>query len=107
MSSANIKVRAQNFGRFLSNTVIPNIGAFIARGITYPPGVLHRAVYTYALDIKRDVSQTGLANDYLPATVADWLYRQSEMVGVIVGVGGLAIKRFDRLIDGKIKKRCW
>ncbi len=30
MLSPDIKVKVQNFGRFLSNMVMPNIGAFIA-----------------------------------------------------------------------------
>ncbi len=33
MFSPDAKVRVQNFGRFLSNMVMPNIGAFIAWGI--------------------------------------------------------------------------
>ena len=33
MFSPDAKVRIQNFGRFLSNMVMPNIGAFIAWGI--------------------------------------------------------------------------
>jgi len=33
MFSPDIKVKVQNFGRFLSNMVTPNIGAFIAWGI--------------------------------------------------------------------------
>jgi PTS system mannitol-specific IIC component len=33
MFSPDIKVKVQNFGRFLSNMVMPNIGAFIAWGI--------------------------------------------------------------------------
>ncbi len=33
MFSPDVKVKVQNFGRFLSNMVMPNIGAFIAWGI--------------------------------------------------------------------------
>lgn len=33
MLSPDTKVKVQNFGRFLSNMVMPNIGAFIAWGI--------------------------------------------------------------------------
>ena len=33
MLSPDIKVKVQNFGRFLSNMVMPNIGAFIAWGL--------------------------------------------------------------------------
>lgn len=32
MLSANAKLKVQSFGRFLSNMVMPNIGAFIAWG---------------------------------------------------------------------------
>ena len=32
MLSPDTKVKIQNFGRFLSNMVMPNIGAFIAWG---------------------------------------------------------------------------
>ena len=32
MTTSNIKLKVQNFGRFLSNMVMPNIGAFIAWG---------------------------------------------------------------------------
>lgn len=31
--SSDIKIKVQSFGRFLSNMVMPNIGAFIAWGI--------------------------------------------------------------------------
>ncbi len=34
MFSPDIKVKVQNFGRFLSNMVMPNIGAFIAWGLS-------------------------------------------------------------------------
>ncbi len=30
--SSDIKIKVQSFGRFLSNMVMPNIGAFIAWG---------------------------------------------------------------------------
>ena len=33
MLSPDIKVKGQNCGRFLSNMVMPNIGAFIAWGV--------------------------------------------------------------------------
>ncbi len=33
MVTSNIKLKVQNFGRFLSNMVMPNIGAFIAWGL--------------------------------------------------------------------------
>lgn len=35
MLSANAKVKIQSVGRFLSNMVMPNIGAFIAWGFYY------------------------------------------------------------------------
>ncbi len=42
MVSAQTKLRIQNFGRFLSNMVMPNIGAFIAWGLL--PHYLFRQV---------------------------------------------------------------
>ncbi|MGG7125731.1 PTS mannitol transporter subunit IICBA, partial [Salmonella enterica subsp. enterica] len=42
--SSEIKIKVQSFGRYLSNMVMPNIGAFIAWGIItalfIPPGWL-------------------------------------------------------------------
>ena len=42
--SSSVKVKVQSFGRFLSNMVMPNIGAFIAWGYH------HRTVYSNWLD---------------------------------------------------------
>lgn len=67
--SSDIKIKVQSFGRFLSNMVMPNIGAFIAWGIItalfIPTGWLPN----------RDAGEAGRADDHLSPAAADRLYR--------------------------------
>lgn len=124
MSTNNLKVGVQSFGRFLSGMVMPNIGAFIAWGL-----------------ITAFFIPTGwLPNETLAALVGPMIlyllplligYTGGKMVGgergavagaistmgVIVGtdipmflgamiagpLGGLIIKKFDEQIHGKVK----
>ncbi len=124
MSSSDIKVRAQNFGRFLSNMVMPNIGAFIAWGIITalfiptgwtPNATLAKLVgpmITYLLPLLIGYTGGRLAGGERGGVVG-----AITTMGVIAGadipmfmgammagpLGGWAIKRFDRMVDGKIK----
>ncbi|MEN3261831.1 PTS mannitol transporter subunit IICBA [Sodalis endosymbiont of Spalangia cameroni] len=124
MSSSDIKVRVQNFGRFLSNMVMPNIGAFIAWGIITalfiptgwtPNATLAKLVapmITYLLPLL-----IGYTGGRMVGGERGGVVGAITTMGVIAGadmpmflgsmiagpLGGWAIKRFDRLVDGKIK----
>lgn len=124
MSSTDIKVRVQNFGRFLSNMVMPNIGAFIAWGIITalfiptgwtPNATLAKLVapmITYLLPLL-----IGYTGGRMVGGERGGVVGAITTMGVIAGadmpmflgsmiagpLGGWAIKRFDRLVDGKIK----
>ncbi|WP_345829502.1 PTS mannitol transporter subunit IICBA [Erwinia sp. HDF1-3R] len=124
MSSSDIKIKVQNFGRFLSNMVMPNIGAFIAWGIItalfIPTGWLPNEtmaklvapMITYLLPLL-----IGYTGGRLVGGDRGGVVGAITTMGVIVGadmpmflgsmiagpLGGWAIKRFDRLVDGKIK----
>ncbi|MCX8584056.1 MULTISPECIES: PTS mannitol transporter subunit IICBA [unclassified Gilliamella] len=132
MSTSNIKLKVQNFGRFLSNMVMPNIGAFIAWGFI-------TAIFLYNAN---DPSaggwfpNEGVSTAFIGPMITYLLplligYTGGKLVygdrggvvgavttiGVIVGVsipmflgamisgplGGWCIKQFDKFIDGKIK----
>jgi len=124
MSSLDIKVKVQNFGRFLSNMVMPNIAAFIAWGIITalfiptgwtPNATLAKLVgpmITYLLPLLIGYTGGRLAGGERGGVVG-----AITTMGVIAGadmpmflgamivgpLGGWAIKRFDRMVDGKIK----
>lgn len=124
MLSANAKLKVQSFGRFLSNMVMPNIGAFIAWGfitaLFIPTGWLPNEelaklvgpMVTYLLPLLIGYSGGKLAGGDRGAVVG-----AITTAGVIVGTdipmflgamiagptGGWAIKRFDKWADGKIK----
>ncbi|MGC6389362.1 PTS mannitol transporter subunit IICBA [Ewingella sp. S1.OA.A_B6] len=124
MLSPNVKVGVQNFGRFLSNMVMPNIGAFIAWGIItalfIPTGWIPNAtlaklvgpMITYLLPLL-----IGFTGGRLVAGDRGGVVGAITVMGVIVGtdmpmflgamiggpLGGWCIKRFDRWVDGKIK----
>ncbi|CNH59453.1 PTS mannitol transporter subunit IICBA [Yersinia pekkanenii] len=124
MFSPDAKVRVQNFGRFLSNMVMPNIGAFIAWGIItalfIPTGWLPNEtlaklvgpMITYLLPLL-----IGFTGGRLVGGDRGGVVGAITTMGVIVGadmpmflgamiagpLGGWAIKRFDRWVDGKIK----
>ncbi|MBT9431366.1 PTS mannitol transporter subunit IICBA [Candidatus Sodalis endolongispinus] len=124
MSSSHIKVRVQNFGRSLSNMVMPNIGAFIAWGIITalfiptgwtPNATLAKLVgpmITYLLPLL-----IGYTGGRMVGGERGGVVGAITTMGVIAGadmpmflgsmiagpLGGWAIKRFDRAVDGKIK----
>ncbi|MBA0186120.1 PTS mannitol transporter subunit IICBA [Pectobacterium versatile] len=124
MLSPDIKIKVQNFGRFLSNMVMPNIGAFIAWGIItalfiptgwFPNATLAKLVgpmITYLLPLL-----IGYTGGRLVFGERGGVVGAITTMGVIVGtdipmflgamivgpLGGWAIKRFDHMVDGKIK----
>lgn len=124
MSKSNIKLKIQNFGRFLSNMVMPNIGAFIAWGfitaIFIPTGwwpnetaaELVVPMIAYLLPLLIGYTGGKLVYGERGAVVG-----AITTMGVIVGstipmflgamivgpLGGWVIKQFDKAMDGKIK----
>jgi PTS system mannitol-specific IIC component len=124
MISPNIKLKVQSFGRFLSNMVMPNIGAFIAWGfitaLFIPTGWLPNEtlgslvgpMVKFLLPLL-----IGYTGGRLVAGERGAVVGAITTMGVIVGtdnpmflgamiagpLGGWAIKQFDRLMDGKIK----
>lgn len=121
---SNFKVKVQSFGRFLSNMVMPNIGAFIAWGfitaLFIPTGWLPNEslaklvapMITYLLPLLIGYSGGRLAGGERGAVVG-----AITTMGIIVGseipmflgamivgpLGGWAIKTFDKAIEGKVK----
>lgn len=124
MSGSNIKLKVQNFGRFLSNMVMPNIGAFIAWGfitaLFIPTGwwpnetvaALVGPMIVYLLPLLIGYTGGKLVYGERGAVVG-----AITTMGVIVGtsipmflgamivgpLGGWVIKKFDIAMDGKIK----
>ncbi|OCG28004.1 PTS mannitol transporter subunit IICBA [Gilliamella sp. Fer1-1] len=124
MTTSNIKLKVQNFGRFLSNMVMPNIGAFIAWGFItaifiptgwYPSETIAKLVspmITYLLPLLIGYTGGKLIHGERGAVVG-----AITTMGVIVGsdipmflgamivgpLGGWVIKQFDKAVDGKIK----
>ncbi|RJG51606.1 PTS mannitol transporter subunit IICBA [Motilimonas pumila] len=124
MISPDAKIKIQNFGRFLSNMVMPNIGAFIAWGfitaLFIPTGWLPNEtlaqlvgpMVTYLLPLLIGYTGGKLVGGERGAVVG-----AITTMGVIVGtdipmfmgamivgpMGGLAIKKFDQAVDGKVK----
>ncbi len=120
----NAKVKVQQFGRFLSNMVMPNIGAFIAWGLItalfiptgwYPNETLEQLVgpmIKYLLPLLIGYTGGKIIGGDRGAVVG-----AITTIGVIVGsdipmflgamivgpLGGLAIKTFDESMEGKIK----
>ena len=124
MISPEANVKIQNFGRFLSNMVMPNIGAFIAWGLItalfiptgwVPSDELVKLVgpmITYLLPLMIGFTGGKLIGGDRGAVVG-----AITTMGVIVGtdipmfmgamiagpLGGLAIKKFDQAVEGKVK----
>ena len=124
MTTSNIKLKVQNFGRFLSNMVMPNIGAFIAWGFItaifiptgwYPNENVAKLVVpmiTYLLPLLIGYSGGKLVHGERGGVVG-----AITTMGVVVGasipmflgamivgpLGGWMIKQFDKAVDGKIK----
>lgn len=124
MSGNNLKVGVQSVGRFLSGMVMPNIGAFIAWGLItalfIPTGWLPNEslaemvgpMILYLLPLL--IGYTGgkiVGGDR--GAVAGAVTTMGVVVGtdipmflgaMLVGpLGGLAIKKFDQQVHGKIK----
>lgn len=124
MENSSTKVKIQSFGRFLSNMVMPNIGAFIAWGLItalFIPtgwipnetlGKLVGPMITYLLPLVIGYTGGKLVGGERGAVVGS-----ITTMGVIVGsdipmflgamiagpLGGYVIKKFDNLIEGKVK----
>lgn len=119
-----MRQRIQKFGRFLSGMVMPNIGAFIAWGfitaLFIPTGWLPNEnlssmvgpMITYLLPLL-----IGYTGGKMVADARGGVVGAVATMGVIVGadipmflgamvmgpLGGLVIKKFDQMIDGKVK----
>lgn len=124
MAQSNIKVAVQKFGNFLSSMVMPNISAFIAWGLItalfiptgfFPNENLAKLVgpmVTYLLPLLIGYTGGKLVHDQRGGVVGAIV-----TMGVIVGadipmflgamimgpLGGYVIKKFDQLIEGKVK----
>lgn len=125
MAQSNIKVKVQQFGNFLSSMVMPNIGAFIAWGLItalfiadgfIPNENLAKLVdpmVFYLLPLLIGYTGGKLIHDQRGGVVG-----AIATMGVIVGapdtpmflgamimgpLGGYVIKKFDQLVEGKIK----
>ena len=122
--NGDIKVKIQRFGSFLSGMIMPNIGAFIAWGLItalfIPTGWIPNASFAelvdpilyYLLPILIGFTGGRLIYDIRGGVVGATL-----TMGVIVGaeipmflgamivgpLGGWVIKKFDKLIEGKVK----
>ncbi|MTD37403.1 PTS mannitol transporter subunit IICBA [Erwinia sp. CPCC 100877] len=122
--SSDIRIKVQSFGRFLSNMVMPNIGAFIAWGIItalfiptgwWPNETLAKLVgpmITYLLPLL-----IGYTGGRLVGGERGGVVGAITTMGVIAGadmpmflgsmivgpLGGWCIKKFDAAVDGKIK----
>ena len=120
----DIKVRIQRFGSFLSGMIMPNIGAFIAWGLItalfIPTGWLPNASFAelvkpilhYLLPIL-----IGFTGGRIVYDIRGGVVGATVTMGVIVGadipmflgamivgpLGGWVIKKFDELIEGKVK----
>ncbi|WP_086312194.1 PTS system, mannitol-specific IIB component [Enterococcus sp. 7F3_DIV0205] len=123
-TQVNIKVKVQQFGSFLSGMIMPNIGAFIAWGILtalfiptgwFPNEQLNEITgptITYLLPILIGFTGGRLVYDIRGGVVGAMV-----TMGVITGAdipmflgamivgpaGAYCIKKFDELVDGKIK----
>ncbi|MGX1265487.1 PTS system mannitol-specific IIC component [Rossellomorea marisflavi] len=125
MAQSTVKVKIQKFGNFLSSMVLPNIGAFIAWGLItalfIPDGLipseslnkLVSPMVTYLLPLLIGYTGGKLIHDQRGGVVG-----AIATMGVIVGapgtpmflgamimgpLGAYIIKKFDQLIDGKIR----
>ena len=132
MSTSNIKLKVQNFGRFLSNMVMPNIGAFIAWGFITAIFLFNAKDPSAGGWLPNEAISTSFIGPMitylLPLLIG---YTGGKLVygerggvvgaittfGVIVGasipmflgamisgpLGGWTIKIFDKAVEGKVK----
>lgn len=122
--TGNVRVRIQNFGRFLSAMVMPNIGAFIAWGLItalfIPTGWLPNEnlaklvgpMITYLLPLLIGYTGGKMIHDVRGGVVG-----AIATMGVVVGtdipmflgamimgpIGGLVMKKVDQSLEGKIR----
>lgn len=122
--NAGFKMKIQRFGSFLSGMIMPNIGAFIAWGIItalfIPTGWIPNEslaelvgpMINYLLPIL-----IGFTGGRLVYDIRGGVVGATVTMGVIVGsdipmflgamivgpLGGWVIKKFDKLIEGKVK----
>jgi len=118
------KMFVQNFGRFLSNMVMPNIGAFIAWGfltaLFIPTGWMPNAELSKMVGpmiVNLLPILIGYTGGKLVAGDRGAVVGAVATMGVVVGTdipmfmgammvgpfGGWAIKQFDNMIEGKVK----
>lgn len=124
MLTTDITIKIQRFGRFLSNLILPNMGAFIAWGLItalfiekgwYPNEHLAHLIepmLTYLLPLL-----VGYTGGQLIGGARGGVVGAMTTLGAIVGskspmfigamiagpLAGYSIKRFDRLLEGQIK----
>jgi PTS system mannitol-specific IIC component len=124
MLSSQSKIKVQNFGRLLSNMVMPNIGAFIAWGLItalfIPTGWIPNETLATMVGpmIKYMLPLLiGYTGGKIIAGERGAVVGAIATMGVIVGtdipmfmgamivgpLGGLVIKKFDAAIHGKVK----
>ncbi len=124
MLSPDAKVKVQNFGRFLSNMVMPNIGAFIAWGFItalfiptgwVPNETLAKLVGPMIINLLPIL--IGYTGGKLVGGERGAVVGAVTTMGVVVGsdipmfmgamiagpLGGWAIKSFDKAINGKVR----
>jgi PTS system mannitol-specific IIC component len=123
-NTSNVKTKVQRFGSYLSGMVMPNIGAFIAWGIItalfipagwFPNEGLAKLVdpmIKYLLPLL-----IGFTGGRLIYDIRGGVVGATATMGVVVGtdipmflgamlmgpLGGYLIKKFDKLIEGKVK----
>lgn len=123
-NTSNMKMKVQKFGSYLSGMVMPNIGAFIAWGIItalfiptgwFPNEGLAKLVdpmIKYLLPLL-----IGFTGGRLIYDIRGGVVGATATMGVVVGtdipmflgamlmgpLGGYLIKKFDKLIEGKVK----
>ncbi|MBM7655719.1 PTS mannitol transporter subunit IICB [Neobacillus cucumis] len=123
-ANSDVKVKIQKFGSYLSGMVMPNIGAIIAWGLItalfIPTGwipnkdlaALVSPMITYLLPLL-----IGFTGGRMVGDIRGGVVGATATMGVIVGtdipmflgamimgpLGGFVIKKFDKLIEGKVK----
>jgi PTS system mannitol-specific IIC component len=123
-SDSAVKVKIQRFGSFLSSMIMPNIGAFIAWGIFtalfIPTGwfpnedlaQLVNPMIMYLLPLLIGFTGGRMVHDLrggvvgAAATMGVIVAADGPMIlgAMVMGpLGGWAIKKFDKAIDGKVK----
>ena len=124
-SGSSLRMKVQKFGSYLSGMVMPNIGAFIAWGLItalfIPDGWLPNETLAQLVDPMINYLLPlliGFSGGRLVYGVRGGVVGGIATMGVIVGadipmflgafimgpLGGYLIKKFDELLDGKIRQ---